>query len=428
MTAVIGILNKHGAAIAADSAVTISGPNGRKILNSANKIFTLSKYHSVGVMIYNSASFMTTPWEVIIKSYREDLGSGEHNTVNEYSQDFIRYLRSKSYYTDPELQKEMLGGLFYSILNDISNSALQDQNVTLSNPINPEQFVDLLKIEIDKWHQQLSSINDYCEDFNEYTLAEFTAYSLEVFENTIYQPLIEKGLNISDHYFSKMREILFEYIRSKHFSSFTGLIFVGYGKNEIYPSLVPLDISGVFDNRLRYFVVENKRAHITNRISSAIRPFAQTDVIDTILSGVDPDLNALYISQLERFFVKYNSLVADVISSTNTELADQIRNIQTSTFIEEYAKQIEEVKQKRYIGPLMNAVDTLSKEDLAEMAESLIYLTYLKRRITFAEESVGGPVDVALISKGDGFIWMKRKHYFQPELNHHFFANYIKRE
>ena len=25
------------------------------------------------------------------------------------------------------------------------------------------------------------------------------------------------------------------------------------------------------------------------------------------------------------------------------------------------------------------------------------------------------------ISKGDGFIWIKRKHYFQPELNADFF-------
>ncbi len=72
----------------------------------------------------------------------------------------------------------------------------------------------------------------------------------------------------------------------------------------------------------------------------------------------------------------------------------------------------------------MDAVSTLSKEDLAEMAESLIYLTYLKRRITFAQESVGGPVDVAIISKGDGFIWIKRKHYFDPKLNSNFFKNY----
>jgi len=32
-------------------------------------------------------------------------------------------------------------------------------------------------------------------------------------------------------------------------------------------------------------------------------------------------------------------------------------------------------------------------------------------------ETVGGPVDVAVISKGDGLIWMKRKHYFEPGLN-----------
>jgi hypothetical protein len=69
----------------------------------------------------------------------------------------------------------------------------------------------------------------------------------------------------------------------------------------------------------------------------------------------------------------------------------------------------------------MGAVSQLSKEDLAEMAESLVYLTYLKRRFTMAEESVGGPVDIAVITKGDGFVWIKRKHYFDPQLNPGFF-------
>ena len=58
---------------------------------------------------------------------------------------------------------------------------------------------------------------------------------------------------------------------------------------------------------------------------------------------------------------------------------------------------------------------------MAEMAESLISLTFLKRRMMSSEETVGGPVDVAIISKSDGFVWIKRKHYFQPDLNHHFF-------
>lgn len=76
--------------------------------------------------------------------------------------------------------------------------------------------------------------------------------------------------------------------------------------------------------------------------------------------------------------------------------------------------------------PLMGAVAQLSKEDLAEMAESLVYLTYLKRRFTMDEESVGGPVDIAVITKGDGFVWIKRKHYFSPELNQSFIQKYMK--
>ena len=38
-----------------------------------------------------------------------------------------------------------------------------------------------------------------------------------------------------------------------------------------------------------------------------------------------------------------------------------------------------------------------------------------------ADETVGGPVDVAVISKGDGFIWIRRKHYFDPALNTRYF-------
>jgi len=41
----------------------------------------------------------------------------------------------------------------------------------------------------------------------------------------------------------------------------------------------------------------------------------------------------------------------------------------------------------------------------------------LTRRVSMDAETVGGPIDVAVISKGDGFVWIKRKHYFRSELN-----------
>jgi hypothetical protein len=39
-------------------------------------------------------------------------------------------------------------------------------------------------------------------------------------------------------------------------------------------------------------------------------------------------------------------------------------------------------------------------------------------------ETVGEPIDVAVISKGDGFVWIKRKHYFDANVNPGFFARY----
>lgn len=67
-------------------------------------------------------------------------------------------------------------------------------------------------------------------------------------------------------------------------------------------------------------------------------------------------------------------------------------------------------------------IEFLPKQDLAYMAESLVNLTAFKRKISNDNETVGGPIDVAIISKGDGFIWVKRKHYFNKDLNHHFFS------
>ncbi|HHT9114254.1 MAG TPA: hypothetical protein ACFYD0_13115, partial [Candidatus Wunengus sp. YC65] len=74
MTAEIAIMNKEAIALASDSAVTMLGESRQKIFTSANKLFALSKFHPVGIMVYGNAIFMDVPWETIIKIYRKDLG------------------------------------------------------------------------------------------------------------------------------------------------------------------------------------------------------------------------------------------------------------------------------------------------------------------------------------------------------------------
>src|ERR1043165_3987362 len=108
MTAEIAIMNKMGVALAADSAVTISSipdedeekEKETKIYNT-NKLFMLSKYQPVGIMIYNNAELLRVPWETIIKSYRKEIGDAQYDTLEEYGQEFITYL-NRSMHLFPE--------------------------------------------------------------------------------------------------------------------------------------------------------------------------------------------------------------------------------------------------------------------------------------------------------------------------------------
>ena len=430
MTAVVGILNKQAVAIAADSAVTIEGINGHKIFNKANKLFTLSKQHPVGIMIYNSALFMSTPWETIIKVYRKQLHNTCFPTLKEYEQNFIEFLRSKTFYTNAEMQISCLESFALNIVNSVINGVVTKNRALIENPV-PQNLVLFLQIvegEFDKlnfiWNQQ----TEFCPEFEDYTFEMFETYSNQIFDRINQSRFADNGIVISADLFLKIRQSVYSVMRSKEeVSGFTGLIFTGFGDDEIYPQLIPVNVSIVVDNRLRYYIKEDRIASISNYNEGAVCPFAQTDVIDTILSGVDPSLDAIYLNNFNSLFKRYNQEILDRIGDLNPLLSEQIQNLNTDAIVNEFSNMNQQIKRENYIIPLMNAVNTLAKDDLAEMAESLIYLTYLKRRITFAEESVGGPVDVAVISKGDGFVWIKRKHYFRPELNQCFFDNYYKK-
>lgn len=84
---------------------------------------------------------------------------------------------------------------------------------------------------------------------------------------------------------------------------------------------------------------------------------------------------------------------------------------------EDYQKRFEAYRHENYVQPITSVVSILPKDELAAMAEALVNLTSFKQRISIGTETVGGPIDVAVISKGDGFVWIRRKYYFDRELN-----------
>ena len=76
--------------------------------------------------------------------------------------------------------------------------------------------------------------------------------------------------------------------------------------------------------------------------------------------------------------------------------------------------------------PITQSISSLPIEELALLAESMINITSLRRKVALDNNigTVGGPIDVAIITKSDGFIWIKRKHYFKQEYNPQYYYSH----
>ncbi len=130
MTAEVVIMNKSAVALTADCAVTITSELNQKIYNTANKLFTLSKYHPVGIMVYANADLVDVAIETLIKIYREKLGNKNYSTLNEFAQNFISFLKnSKSKYVNEESQlnyfKSIIFIQFKELFEEIENEIEQ---------------------------------------------------------------------------------------------------------------------------------------------------------------------------------------------------------------------------------------------------------------------------------------------------------------
>jgi hypothetical protein len=381
----------------------------------------------VGIMLYNSASFMGVPWETIIKIYRKELGERSFPTLKGYQEDFIGFLKANGFYCAEEdqirriqlLAEELIHGIVIEVLAQDPEPQFQEKDFREGN------FLMDFSARLDSAINQLVLDDDPFPEFQDYSLESFTQ-SLGTQLGVVTAGLLGQiEHNQWEILMAKIIQYVFLDVRNKRgLSDYTGLVFTGFGDKEIYPQLIAIKVSFAVGDRLRYFIDEEGCASISNSSPAAICPFAQTDVIYTILAGMDPTLENVYLDYISHVLNYYNGQILQMIGNAEPRLSQKIASVDFPTILQEISEEMLLARKREYIEPLMLAVSTLSKEDLAEMAESLIYLTYLKRRITFAEESVGGPVDVAIISKGDGFVWIKRKHYFDPKLNPGYFATY----
>lgn len=441
MTAEIAVMNRLGVALAADSAVTITfGARSSKIF-STNKLFMLSKHHPVGIMIFGNASLMGIPWEILIKEYRKrELCEKSFERLVEYGADFIKHLNGNSFYFTDDIQIENLMGVLsrqrgiikeqfeeniIKAIRGIKNptttdatkvfQAVYDESVAERyNELDALDLLDSFKITEKRFNQKYGNVVDYFID--NYQLKE-----------------IPSGINISGTSRNLLKKIAYFVVVKNTFenNNFTsGIVIAGYGEKEIYPSLTAYDIEIVIDNKLKFLPMQTLAVNHEN--DSFVEPFAQEDMVRTFMRGVSPDYEEVVDGFMDDVFNDYPDKVADKLTGLITDeqkkdIAEQLKEV-GKNYLETFKEKMDKWVNYKYYDRIKMAVAILPVEELASMAAALVNLTSQKRRYTPDAETVGGAVDVAVITKGDGFVWIDRKFYFEAEKNPHFFTNYYRGE
>ena len=424
LTVEVVVMNTLAVALATDSAVTVGDVD--KIFSSANKLFMLSKHHPVGIMVYDNANILNIPWETIIKIYRKKIGSLEKETILDYTNDFIKFLNKNIDLFPVESQKEyfkqMLSAHFSVDIEDL-DSKIKEALSESKNGIDESQVKNIVDSYIDELFsldRKFNYLNSLGEQDAKQILRNYKAEIDEIID--LYYQELPIG--------QRKRNVLRKYAANlliKDYSGLdivyplnTGIVIAGFGKNDVYPIVTNFSIRTVLDNKIIMDEIEINK--ITHDSRAAILPFAQIDMVQIFMNGVSNNYRKWIDDYVEMIYDEIPTLLLNDLNINESDkelIEDKLIEIGQKQY--ELFLQVEEETIINNWRPIIEVVRALPKDELARMAETLVNITLFKTRISVEPETVGGPIDVAVISKGDGFIWIKRKHYFVKELNPYYF-------
>ncbi len=427
MTAEISVLNRIGIALGADSAVTV-GPGARKIYTSAEKLFQLSDTEPVGIMVYGNASLIGVPWETIIKVYRNKNPGAKFSTLKEYVDHFVRFVHSNNKLFPPSEQRTHVESscthLYSYVLQRFEHTAHEEM----------EKKGTLSEAELDKILRKVS--RDLIKTFTQ--ARKFESLPAE-WGKTLRKRYGKQFKNAKKTVFEKFpfsgstsRALTDVYIAYLTYNGVdgpidTGVVIAGFGEDEHFPTLIELDFRGYALNRPIFQT--KKTVKVGDPSDAYIVPFAQKEMVMTFMTGANPDLmDDIHVST-QNLFEGTFEFILEEIKKKHPKLGDSLKknfgSILNNT-IQSLFRSWQESIDMEYSQPIMSIVSSLPKEELAAIAESLINLTKFKRQISDQAETVAGPIDVAVITKGDGFIWVKRKYYFDAQLNPRHMSKYYR--
>jgi hypothetical protein len=396
--------------VAADSAITTSGSGQPRYSKSATKIFDLSNKGAVAAAFFGNALVDGVPWEVAIKLFRRHLGETTFERVEGYMAALTAFLSGNTTLFPVALRAPWVDTQF-------DNAALEI--IKIARGMDPEIFdggLPLADRQV-RWAVVAADISARLNGFGVVPSLSAGALAAVTADQAKWVPRVQQQLAqvatldaINAQQLAALAHEL-RYMRPDLLLADAGLVVTGYGDADIFPSYHQITVFGHVGDELCF--VEKARYEITHGQPAMIQPLAQTSMIDTFTEGFGASLKGIIEGANRKAL---NKVITDLVAggvAIPAALGQQLADQAHAEFMTEWMR---ENWNKNYT-PLIQVLATLDVQEMAHLAESLLGLESLKERVTSPTEEVGGPIDVAAITRSEGLVWVKRKHYFDPAAN-----------
>ncbi|MDD4070321.1 MAG: hypothetical protein PHF05_07705 [Candidatus Izemoplasmatales bacterium] len=395
MSVGVCIINKNGIALAADSAGTLKG--NRMFYNSLNKLYSLSSIRQIGALTYGDSTLCGVSINQILKEFKLHIDSLDNFERFENIVDlFKEFIKKKSQYYKfglnenqfiPSMIKSLVDEWGNKIKNVIKSDAdfLNDINGVINNlDIIISQSIKIVNFDVSSYIE-IEYQNIYNERVN------------------LIVPELNKFLEQKDHLWKLICKY-FNLPLQVETDNKVGIAFAGYGREDAFPKYINIEILNIINGELKLNVIVY--FHESN-IRASVYALAQSEVVMTFFKGISDSITNYIKIKIGEIVEKKKELLPKDIDESKHHLITNIFDSIENDLMNAIANKI----QKDNVSPILTSLNNLPLPEMSFLAENLVNITSLKR--TYAidgnQQTVGGPTDSAIITKADGFVWVKEK-------------------
>jgi len=407
-------MNQRAVALAADSAVTLIDGGTVVVRNDQRKLYNLAGGQPVGIMFFGVADMMGHPWEHLIEHYQKIAKTASLPRTRDYATGFTGMLDNLEEFFPKDRQRDDYKRLLASVFRYVFHLAQYLREAGGAERQNVSDTAILEEAIQRVWRDYQFRDDGGARGDLACFPAGFGATVARDHAGTI-DELIAYGFQpfgLSKQTVQQLKEIaVFCVVKDLFLEDVTGLVFAGFGSEERYPVVTTWFVSAIVNGIVKR--AEASFDQIDGEVRSKIRVFADSEVTNAFIRGIDFNLERRVYGALNSVMHGLVDQVIGALPSADAAQREAVRQQFQSQTIPQYFDAfrgiIGEYQQHAFINPVLRVLEIASRSELAETARELVSLNVFKKRIMAQKQTVGGAIDVAIISREGGFQWHSRQ-------------------